>query len=166
MRSIPVRSVNSAKVSNLSDYRIAFENREQVENGLADQNALIAVRGKRLRALEVLANLHEFAMYKEEREYPAKSATTKLSARNKFGTCSIREVYHSVVSQLGAEHQLILALLWRFFYSHIAFFFLTSSVVHFTPSTAHCLGITRHRNLTRGARGRQGFQLSTRGCEN
>jgi deoxyribodipyrimidine photo-lyase len=110
-------------VSNLSNYRIALENREQVENELADQNALIAAHGSRPLALEVLANLHEFARYKTEREYPAKSATTKLSAHNKFGTCSIREVYYSVVSQLGAEHQLIIELLWRDFYSHIAFFF-------------------------------------------
>jgi len=123
-RSIPVRSVNSARVNNLSDYRIAFEDREQVENELADQNALIAVRGGRSRALEALANLHKFAAYKIERDhYSAKSATTRLSAHNKFGTCSIREVYHSVVSQLSAEHQLVVELLWRDFYSHIAFFF-------------------------------------------
>jgi deoxyribodipyrimidine photo-lyase len=122
-RSIPVRSVNGARVSNLSDCQIALENCEQVENEFADQNVLIAVHGRRSRALEVLANLHEFAMYKTEHEYPAKSATTKLSAHNKFGTCSIREVYHSVASQLGAEHQLIVELLWRDFYSHIAFFF-------------------------------------------
>ena len=35
-RSIPVRSVNSARESNLSDCRIAFENREQLDNELAD----------------------------------------------------------------------------------------------------------------------------------
>ena len=111
-------------MSNLSNYRIALENRELVDNELAEQSTLIAAHGRRSRALEALANLHEFAMHKTECGYPAKSATTKLSAHNKFGTCSIREVYHSVVSQLGAEHQLTVELLLRDFYSHIAFFFL------------------------------------------
>ena len=117
-RSIPVRPVNAARVNNLSNLNIASESRE-----LPDQNALRSVRGGRLQSLKTLTNLHKCEEYETEREYPAKRGTTRLSAHNKFGTCSIREVYHSIVDKLGAEHQLIVELFWREFYSHIAFFF-------------------------------------------
>jgi deoxyribodipyrimidine photo-lyase len=121
-RSTPVRPVNAARVENLSNIIVASENRELFDCELPDQNAR-SVRGGRSQSFETLDNLHQFADYETEREYPAKSATTRLSAHNKFGTCSIREVYHSIVDQLGAEHQLIVELFWRDFYSHIAFFF-------------------------------------------
>jgi deoxyribodipyrimidine photo-lyase len=122
-RSIPVRPVNAARVNNLSNLSIASESRERFNCELPDQNALRSVRGGRPQSLKTLTNLHKFAEYETEREYPAKRGTTRLSAHNKFGTCSIREVYHSVVDKLGAEHQLIVELFWRDFYSHIAFFF-------------------------------------------
>jgi deoxyribodipyrimidine photo-lyase len=122
-RSIPVRPVNAARVKNLSKLSVASERRERLNHELPDQNALRSVRGGRPQSLKTLTNLHKFAAYETEREYPAKSGTTRLSAHNKFGTCSIREVYHSVVDKLGAEHQLIVELFWRDFYSHIAFFF-------------------------------------------
>jgi deoxyribodipyrimidine photo-lyase len=102
---------------------------------LQDRNVHRSIRGGRSQALEVLAGLRQFAQYKTEREYPAKSATTRLSAHNKFGTCSIREVYHCVVNQLGGEHQLTVELFWRDFYSHIAHFFPHVFVAHFIPST-------------------------------
>ncbi|MGZ8875564.1 MAG: cryptochrome/photolyase family protein [Halobacteriota archaeon] len=122
-RSIPVRPVNAARVNNLSNLNIASESRERFNCELPDQNALRSVRGGRPQSLKTLTNLHKFVEYEIEREYPAKRGTTRLSAHNKFGTCSIREVYHSVVDKLGAEHQLIVELFWRDFYSHIAFFF-------------------------------------------
>jgi deoxyribodipyrimidine photo-lyase len=121
-RSIPVRPVNAARVNNLSNLSIVSESRERCDCELPDQNALRSVRGGRPHSLKTLTNLHKFAEYETEREYPAKRGTTRLSAHNKFGTCSIREVYHSVVDKLGAEHQLIVELFWRDFYSHIAFF--------------------------------------------
>ena len=122
-RSIPVRPVNATRVNNLSKLSIASESRERFYHELPDQNALRSVRGGRQQSLKTLANLRKFAAYETEREYPAKRGTTRLSAHNKFGTCSIREVYHSVVDKLGVEHRLIVELFWRDFYSHIAFFF-------------------------------------------
>jgi len=121
--TIPVRPVNVARVNNLSNLNIASESSESFYHELPDQNALRSVRGGRPQSLKTLTNLHKCAQYETEREYPAKSGTTRLSAHNKFGTCSIREVYHAAVDKLGAEHQLIVELFWRDFYSHIAFFF-------------------------------------------
>ncbi|MGZ4862508.1 MAG: deoxyribodipyrimidine photo-lyase, partial [Halobacteriota archaeon] len=74
------------------------------------------MRGGRPQALEVLATLHQFVDYATARDYPAKNATTRLSAHHKFGTCSIRETYHAIATQLGLKHQLIVELFWRDFY--------------------------------------------------
>jgi deoxyribodipyrimidine photo-lyase len=53
-------------------------------------------------------NLNRFKDYQSKRRnYHAKQQTTGLSAHIKFGTCSIREVYHSIKNQLGIDHPLI-----------------------------------------------------------
>jgi deoxyribodipyrimidine photo-lyase len=158
-RSIPVRPVNAARVSNLSNLRIASEQRELIDNELQDQNPLTSVLGGRSRALEVLASLRKFAQYKTEREYRAKSATTRLSAHNKFGTCSIREVYHSVVNQLGGEHQLTVELFWRDFYSHIAYFFPHVFGRSFHPKYDALAWDTAPQKFSAWCAGRTGFPI-------
>jgi deoxyribodipyrimidine photo-lyase len=122
-RSVPVRPTNVAEVCNLSNVRLALEQRETRDDALKPSNQRTYMRGGRPQALEVLATLHLFVDYETARDYPAKNATTRLSAHHKFGTCSIRETYHAIATQLGLEHQLIIELFWRDFYSHIAYFF-------------------------------------------
>jgi deoxyribodipyrimidine photo-lyase len=157
-RSIPVRQVNAAKVNNLSNYRVASDNRELI-NELPHQNMRGIMHGGRSRSLETLANLYKFANYKTEREYPAKSGTTRLSAHNKFGTCSIREVYHSVVDKLGAEHQLTVELFWRDFYSHIAFFFPHIFSGSFYPKYDALVWNTPARKFDAWCTGHTGFPV-------
>ena len=170
-RSIPVRPVNAARVANFSNLRIAPEQHEVLDYDLQDRNAQRRIRGGRSRALEALAGLRKFAECKTERECPAKSATTRLSAHNKIGTCSIREVYYSVVNQLGGEHQLTVELFWRDFYSHIAYFFPHIFGGSFHPKYDTLAWDTSskkfdaQRTLTHGAPEERGFLLSTRGCE-
>ncbi|MBN1134025.1 MAG: deoxyribodipyrimidine photo-lyase [Methanosarcinaceae archaeon] len=83
-------------------------------------NKHIFLRGGRNNALAVLENLEVFRNYDQDRDYPSLRGTTGLSAHNKFGTVSIREFYHSVKDELGAEHTLINELHWRDFFTHIA----------------------------------------------
>ena len=83
----------------------------------------LAATGGRTGALRLLERLGEFANYDNERDYPALAATTGLSAHNKFGTCSIRELYWEIVQKLGAFHTLIRELFWRDFFTHIAYHF-------------------------------------------
>ena len=59
--------------------------------------------------------------YDEERNYPSLSATTGLSAYNKFGLCSVREFFYAVVDQFSEGHTLISELYWRDFFTHIGF---------------------------------------------
>lgn len=46
-----------------------------------------------------------------------------LSAHNKFGTCSIREVYYAIADTFSKEHTLIRELYWRDFFTHVAWNF-------------------------------------------
>lgn len=86
-------------------------------------NPHILARGGRKEAEEILGRLAGLEHYQEERDFPALGGTSGLSANNKFGTVSIREVYHAIVTSLGETHPLIRQLYWRDFFCHIAFHF-------------------------------------------
>lgn len=79
--------------------------------------------GGRVNALAILNNLKEFTNYSILRDYPNQDKTTRLSAHLKFGTCSVREVFHSIQTSLGVDHPLIRELYWRDFFSHVAYHF-------------------------------------------
>ncbi|MDD9952970.1 MAG: deoxyribodipyrimidine photo-lyase [Candidatus Woesearchaeota archaeon] len=81
------------------------------------------IPGGRSHALAVLENIGQYLSYVDTRNFPAQDATTHLSAHNKFGTVSVREVYHAIKDTLGEEHILINELIWRDFFTHIAFHF-------------------------------------------
>lgn len=83
-------------------------------------NPRLFVHGGRSSALAVLKGLSGYKNYAAQRDFPAQSATTGLSAHNKFGTVSIREVYWAVAEALGADHPLLRQLYWRDFFTHVA----------------------------------------------
>lgn len=87
---------------------------------LKKKNPHILLHGGRSYGLAILKQLRHFKNYAKERDYPA-IATTHLSAHNKFGTVSIREVYHAIAKQLGKDHLLIQQLFWRDFFTHVAY---------------------------------------------
>lgn len=89
----------------------------------SDYNAKIKLKGGREEALKLLKRVATLQGYKEYRDIPHLEATSYLSAHNKFGTVSIREVYHRIVSNLGKGSQLLNELYWRDFFTHIAFHF-------------------------------------------
>ncbi|MGD8572368.1 MAG: deoxyribodipyrimidine photo-lyase [Gammaproteobacteria bacterium] len=80
-------------------------------------------RGGRRKAMGILSYLDKFRDYDQQRNFPVQQGTTLLSAHNKFGTCSIREVYDKIKKALGADHPLLRQLYWRDFLTHIAFHF-------------------------------------------
>lgn len=79
--------------------------------------------GGRSKALSILKGIGDYTKYDDERNLPAMRGTTLLAPHNKFGTVSIREVYHAVASSLGVGHTLIRELYWRDFFTHIAWHF-------------------------------------------
>ncbi len=123
-RTFTVQSVQNMPKSNWSTQNIAGDEGHAIfSKVLNTQNKHLAVQGGRHEALAILKKIAQFENYDEERNIPAKNATTHLSAHNKFGTVSPREVYHTIASELGDSHTLINELYWRDFFTHIAFHF-------------------------------------------
>ncbi|MBN2610467.1 MAG: deoxyribodipyrimidine photo-lyase [Bacteroidales bacterium] len=87
----------------------------------SDKN--IFLKGGRAEALKLLERLPELNDYHAERDIPSLPGTSFLSPHNKFGTVSIREVYHSIIRYHGFNHTLINELYWRDFFTHIAYHF-------------------------------------------
>lgn len=83
-------------------------------------NDHLNLRGGTKPAENIIASLASFNHYERERDIPA-IATTHLSAPLKFGTLSIRHVYHAIKAELGSAHPLLRQLYWRDFYTYIAY---------------------------------------------
>jgi deoxyribodipyrimidine photo-lyase len=90
---------------------------------LLDNDTLPAISGGRTQALKILKKLNRFKKYDELRNIPALDSTTHLSPHHKFGTCSVREVFHAVCRAFGPEHTLIKELIWRDFFTQIGYHF-------------------------------------------
>ena len=82
-------------------------------------NDKIAVHGGRNNAKKIINNLGKFKSYHKTHDIPSIS-TTMLSAHNKFGTVSIREVYFKIKP---VSHDLLKQLYWRDFYYYVTFHF-------------------------------------------
>ncbi len=81
------------------------------------------LQGGRKEALKLLEKIKQLQNYKETRDFPNLNKTSHLSAHNKFGTVSVREVYWQIVNAFGTQHTLTNELYWRDFFTHIAFHF-------------------------------------------
>lgn len=119
--NFPVDYPSMVESGNFVKGNIGGEDRNVLKDVLKDRNENLYSRGGRENGLKILSNLGRFENYQDERDYPALDATTGLSAHNKFGTVSIREVYHSIVEELGKNHPLIAQLYWRDFFTHLAY---------------------------------------------
>lgn len=81
----------------------------------------LKVTGGRTEARKILQHIADYQNYKDDRDRMDLDATTHLSAHNKFGTVSTREVYAAIKIAFGAGHHLISELYWRDFFTHIAY---------------------------------------------
>jgi deoxyribodipyrimidine photo-lyase len=79
--------------------------------------------GGRQEGLRLLRRAATLSEYDSERNLPGLQGTSLLAPHNKFGTLSVREIYHSIAEKLGKEHSLIRELFWRDFFTHIAWHF-------------------------------------------
>ncbi|MBN2525004.1 MAG: deoxyribodipyrimidine photo-lyase [Deltaproteobacteria bacterium] len=85
-------------------------------------NAHRAFQGGRKAGLKALAQLKKIQSYAESREFPAIDGTSFLSAHHKFGTVSIRETAAAADSVWGEDSVFYSELLWRDFFSHVAWY--------------------------------------------
>lgn len=85
-----------------------------------EKNENLNVNGGTKIAEKILNNLDKFNNYNDDRNHPSLQ-TTLLSAYNKFGCVSIRQVYHKFKKYLKNSNSLFTQLYWRDFYYTIAF---------------------------------------------
>lgn len=87
---------------------------------ISQPNKKLWQHGGRKEGLKRLALLSTLKNYAKTKDYPSLD-TSYLSAHLKFGTLSVRHVYHATVKKLGASNPLIRQLFWRDFFTHIAY---------------------------------------------
>jgi deoxyribodipyrimidine photo-lyase len=87
---------------------------------ISPKNEDIYKKGGRDECLKMLRNIEEHKGYGENRNF-LYIESTGLSAHNKFGTCSIREVYFAIKHRIPEEKELIRQLYWRDFYTYITY---------------------------------------------
>ncbi|MFW5702519.1 MAG: cryptochrome/photolyase family protein [Candidatus Dojkabacteria bacterium] len=89
-------------------------------------------RGGREAGKAQLNKLNDLTNYKSSRDkLELESGTSHLSMYNKFGTLSIREIYHKAKGMFGGDSSFISELYWRDFYQHIGYFFPESFETEF-----------------------------------
>lgn len=118
------KPIDKPQDNNRTNYytdKISFAKPNIYQEILQERNDSLFKTGGRAEAEKIIRNLHNYEDYETEREIPSQDGTTGLSAYNKFGTVSIREVYWNIRNQLSKDYNLIQELFWRDFYTHIAF---------------------------------------------
>jgi deoxyribodipyrimidine photo-lyase len=129
---IPVEYPKDHKYVHLTTTPEKFKNQynrltiEEIINKIlpADQlNPHLVHLGGRPDALNILQNLEQFINYTVEHDVPSLHGTSRLAPHLKFGTCSIREAYHTIRSTLGQDHPILRQLYWREFFTQVAYHF-------------------------------------------
>lgn len=99
--------------------KIKIEYEKDIHN-FYKKNKEILVNGGRKIGLKKLKSLKKFKKYGKTRDYP-KTDTTHISAMNKYGCISIREVYWEI-KKINVE-PLLRQLYWRDFYYRISYYY-------------------------------------------
>lgn len=120
-REFQYRKPQIHKFENLSRTKIDSETSlESISEFKIKNNSKIRKGGRKV-CLELLKNLKNLKNYDEERNFPSIDGTSNLSAHNKFGTCSIREIHQECIKNLGQTHTIISELHWRDFFTYIMY---------------------------------------------
>lgn len=122
-QNLPVKAPRKNTYTNFYERQISLEDTKTLPRLLQKINPNLLVKGGRHEALALLKKVKKLVNYADTRDFPALSGTSHLSAHNKFGTLSMREVYAAIEQEFGRHHVLIKELYWRDFFTHITFFF-------------------------------------------
>jgi len=77
--------------------------------------------GGRIEGLKKLSKIKKYDQYDDKRNCLSYE-TTRLSAFNKFGCISIREVYYKIKSEIGEDSDIIRQLIWRDFFYNLSYY--------------------------------------------
>lgn len=127
------------------------------------ENQEIYLKGGREEALVLLNEAcKKLKDYAKTRHEPSKAGTSRLSAHNKFGTVSVREVYYSFKDAFGAECELNKQLYWRDFFYYVGHFHPKMYEGAPIPSKQHFSSIAwnnREDYFAKWCQGKTGFPL-------
>jgi len=86
---------------------------------LGKHNPNLVEQGGREYGLAILKHIIDWKDYDDQHDRLAYN-TTHLSAFNKYGCISIREVFHTMTNKLGKESGVVRQLFWRDFFYHLS----------------------------------------------
>ena len=116
------------------------------------------ILGGRENGLKILENFKKIADYKAQRNIPSKP-TSQLSVHNRFGTISIREVYHTASKFFGSDHSFISELYWRDFFSHLMYHFPFSQKKEFQKKFQNLKWSQDRKKFDKWCKGMTGFPI-------
>lgn len=121
VQTLDIKIVQKNTFTNYVDENIDDEGLGFIEEHM-DHNSKAYCKGGRKEGLKILKHIGSKTDYKVQRDYPAVHGTTGLSPHHKFGTVSVRETFCRVYEELGPEHTILSQLIWRDFFTHVAYY--------------------------------------------
>lgn len=159
MITVPIAKPHTSKRDNFYRHGITTTiSSAQLKRIVPYENKNCAVHGGTQQALKKLKHCTQFKNYAKEHDFPA-IETTRLSAHNKFGTVSIRQVYHSIAHSLGPHHPLLRQLYWRDFFTMIAYYSPFVFGHPFRSKFEHIPWDNIKKNFDRWCEGQTGFPI-------
>ena len=159
-RDLPVRKPQNYEFSNLSNQKIKSEiSVNKLETYFGKSSICSIFKGGREPCLSLLSNLKDLKNYDNDRNYPGINGTSMLSAHNRFGTCSIRELYHKILQELGPNHTLIAQLHWRDFFTYVLHHFQYSFSQEFNRKYEKIPWSKNKKAFSKWCEGKTGFPI-------
>ena len=149
----PTRKVIKNNKKNYSNKNISNRGIEKLK--ITDSEII----GGRKEALKILKDLKKFADYDKVRDFPSLNQTTLLSAHNKFGTISIREIHTQIKEILGTNHTIMGEIYWREFFNYILFHFPYVEKKSFREKFQKIPWETSEESLKKWQEGKTGFPI-------
>ena len=128
----------------------------KIKNSKVKNNEIL---GGRKEALKIVRNLDNFRDYDKIRDFPGLNQTTMLSAHNKFGTISIREIHNQIKEILGSDHTIMGEIYWREFFSYILFHFPHAQKTSFRQKFQKIPWSKSKESFRKWSEGKTGFPI-------
>ena len=114
VRPLTMDKIKGSDTELKNKYSIDIENLKKYYK----KNDNLHVKSGRKQAIKILKSLKKFKTYNDNRNQ-LNYETTHLSSYINLGLVSIREVYFSIIKQVGPSSSIINELYWRDFYYNI-----------------------------------------------
>jgi deoxyribodipyrimidine photo-lyase len=125
---------------------------------LGTLNPNLIEHGGRDHGLSILKRISTWQDYNDEHDQLT-YATTHLSAFNKYGCVSIREVFHAMLNKLGKDNDVVRQLFWRDFFYHLSAKFPEIYQHALNPKYRNIHWVTNKAGWKAWCEGRTGFPI-------